>query len=387
MATANSSRFITLLQREFREYKNSLLWAPIATAVVLGLLMLGSVVFVSKFSFLGDWVLERMIEEGGSGLEISLSISEDGEERSRIIEVGDVSGLDSLPLDPSADADRSTLRVEPPAAPAAPDWEVIVEDGPAEEAWNFSREWNFNPESSDDGNGGDIEVDVDGRELNFMFSIVHGILLLMLILTSTNYLLSSLYDDRKDRSILFFRSMPVSERDIVLSKLVTAMLVAPVIYLAVSLVLQLSYVVLMMALVWRMGEDPFIVVVQNIDFAALMLDPISGWVLTALLIAPAYAWLLLASALAKRSPFLMAVIPLIALLVAEGMFLGSNYVEDAVERHVPHLSDGSAVGFYLFGPDWTWTHLDLMSLVSGLAFAAVALAAAVWLRKHRWELN
>ena len=40
---------------------------------------------------------------------------------------------------------------------------------------------------------------------------------------------------------------------------------------------------------------------------------------------------------------------------------------------------------YLFGPDWT--ALDLASVAGGLAFAAVALAGAVWLRKYRWELN
>ena len=141
----------------------------------------------------------------------------------------------------------------------------------------------------------------------------------------------------------------------------------------------------MMILVWRMSEDPGVVVLQNIDFAALMLDPISGWVLTALLIAPTYAWLLLASALAKRSPFLMAVTPFIALLVAEGVFLGSEHIANAAQRHTPHVADDSSVGFYLFGPNWT--NLDLMSLASGLVFAALALSAAVWLRQNRWELK
>jgi ABC-2 type transport system permease protein len=83
---------------------------------------------------------------------------------------------------------------------------------------------------------------MSGRELNVMLSVLHGILLLVLLFTTFNYLLGSLYDDRKDRSILFWRSMPVSEREIVLSKFVMAMVVAPLIYIAVSLLLQLAYV-------------------------------------------------------------------------------------------------------------------------------------------------
>jgi hypothetical protein len=141
----------------------------------------------------------------------------------------------------------------------------------------------------------------------------------------------------------------------------------------------------MILLVWRMDQDPFEVVVGNIDFIALMLDPISGWVMTALLIAPVYAWLLCASALARRSPFLMAITPVIGLVIAEGIFFGTEIVGNAVSRHFPHVSDSSAVGFYLFGPDWM--ALDLLSVAAGLVFTGIALAAAVWLRAHRWELN
>ena len=171
----------------------------------------------------------------------------------------------------------------------------------------------------------------------------------------------------------------------VASKFVVAAVLAPLIYIAISYVLQLSYVLLMMLLVWRLDRDPFEVVLGNIDVVSLMLDPISGWLMTALLLAPAYAWLLLASAFARRSPLIIALALPIALHVAERLFIGTRFVGNTITRHVPHAGDDSTVGFYLFGPDWT--ALDLASVAGGLAFAAVALAGAVWLRKYRWELN
>lgn len=387
MAQAQTSRFLTLLQREFREYRNSMFWAPVIAALLLGVLMIASVVLVNRVSFIGDAVLEALLREGGSGVNISISVNEDNGGADTVVRVFD----DGIAVDALERADSSIhpgdFTPPPPAPPG--EYEVTIEDTPEGEEWNFSREWTFNPADPVDDVDGEIEgegnLELDGRELNAILSAVHWILLLILLGTSANYLLGTLYDDRKDRSILFWRSMPVNETQIVLSKFVMAILLTPLIYVAISLLLQLAYVLLMMVLVWRMDQDPFSVVVANIDFVALMLDPISGWLLTALLIAPTYAWLLFASALAKRSPFMTAAVPMVGLVIIEGLLFRSEHIGDAITRHFPHVSDMSAVGFYLFGPDWT--DLNLMSVGAGLAFAAAALAGAIWLRQHRWELN
>lgn len=346
MASAQGSRVFTLLQREFREYKNSLFWAPIATAIVLGLLMLGSVVLANRISVISDVLLESVMKDQ-RGVNISISMGDDDE---------------------------------------LPTYEVTVEDNAPAEQWNFSREWRFDPDADGDDDAADDESadDMSGRELNPMLNVVNGILMLVLLLTTFNYLLSSLYDDRKDRSILFWRSLPVSEWEIVLSKFVMALVVAPLLFIAISMVLQFAYVLLMMLLVWRMGEDAFETVIANIDFFALVGDPIGGWVLTALWIAPLYAYLLLASSAAKRSPFMTAIVPLLALMVAEGVFFGSENVRNALQNHFPHVADDSAVGFYLFGP--VWDGIDLVSMGAGLVFTTLALTGAVYLRRYRWEL-
>ena len=73
------------------------------------------------------------------------------------------------------------------------------------------------------------------------------------------------------------------------------------------------------------------------------------------------------------------------LLVAEGALFGTERIADAAQRHVPHVTESSAVGFYLFGPQWSAASLG--SIVGGLIFAALALTATVWLRRHRWEID
>ncbi|MFK7831390.1 MAG: hypothetical protein AB8B57_16570 [Congregibacter sp.] len=390
MTPVETSQFLTLVQREFREYKASMLWTPLISALILGVLMLLSVIFVNRIGLVGETVLDALMKEGnGGGLNISISVNEDAGERGTVVQIREESEL----TEPDFGNDMNT-QIGLPAPPPAPDVEVIVEETSVDEEWNFSREWTFNPPDTSNSSGGDssdeadarIDDDqLDGKELNAILSVVHGILLIILLGTTANYLLSALHEDRKDRSILFWRSMPVGEWQIVLSKFVVAIILTPIIYIAISLVLQLAYVLLTMFLVLRMGEDPFVVVVGNIDFMDVMLDPISGWIMTALLIAPTYAWLLCASALAKRSPFLIAVTPFLALFVIEAAFFNTEFVGNAVTRHFPHVSDTSAVGFYLFGPDWT--DLNLMSVAGGLAFTMLALAAAVWLRNHRWELS
>ena len=382
MASAQTFRFPSLLQRELREYRTSLVWTPLVTALLLALLMLSSVLLVNRVSVIGDTILDALMADGGSSVEVSISVGENGDDEATVIEVTSVDPA----RDPSSPADPAITQ----GAGEPPTYEVIPEGD--DERWNFSREWTFDPEPAGDEEEGregqdaeDKPDELEGRELNVMLSIIHSILLLTLFITSSNYLLSSLFEDRKDRSILFWRSMPVTEWENIGAKLIVALIVAPIIYIFISILLQFVYVVLMTLLVKRMGRDPSEVVLSNIDFLAVILDPISGWVMTALWIAPVYAWFLLASSLARRSPVGLALLLPVGLFVVEGVFIGTEYIGDAITAHFPHLSDDSAVGFYLFGPDWM--AVDFAGIGAGWVFAILALLCAVWLRTHRWEIN
>jgi ABC-2 type transport system permease protein len=345
MAEAPSKKLFTLVQRELQEYKNSLCWTPVVIACLLTLVMLGSVLLANRISVMGDAVLQVILQEqSASGMNITIHIDSDDD-------TGD------------------TL-----------EYTVEEEMGDTDD-WDFDREWTFSPRGSPDLAD---ELDEKLESLNPLLNVVHILLLLVLIFVTANYLLGALYTDRKDRSILFWRSMPVSEWEEVLSKFAVALLVAPTIYIAVSVLTQFVVVLLSMLLVWRMDMDPYQLVLGNIDFGRLLFDQVGGWILTALLIAPACAWLLLASAAARRSPFMLAVGPVIGLVVVEKIFLGSGYIAGAVSRHIPGVVENAAVGFYVNGPDWS--AVSGISIVSGLIFCAALLWFTVLLRKYRWEI-
>lgn len=369
MSDKPSTRWFTLVQRELQEYRVSLLWTPLVIALLLTGGMLVSVLTADRIAAVGQAFMEVVIQDDEvAGMNISIHIEDD-----------------------SPGEGQASYRIE--------------EDVDPDQAgdWNFSREWNFKPPVKPRNNGGASpgasagdapgtgagSSDSDGYAYNPLLSVVNVLMTLVLVVVTVNYLLGSLFDDRRDRSILFWKSLPVSEWEVVLSKLVVALVVAPVVFLAASLLAQVVCALLAMLLVWRMDRDPFELVLSNIHFGRLLVEQVGGWLLTALWVAPIYAWLLAASALARRSPFMVGLVPVVALVLLEEILFGTEYLGTAIANHFPHQagggdSPGQALGFFLVETDWAFG--QLLSLVGGLACAAVLMAAAVWLRRHRWEI-
>ena len=347
MAISKSNRLYTLLQREMREYKNSLFWTPIVSAAGLAIVMLLSVILANRISIMGDTMMQVIMDEGRtSGMNISINFDDDV----------------------SQEIHTYTIEEEP---------------GDAEsEDWNFSKEWVFSPKSKEVSQ--DTPQDEFGS-LNPTLNMLHNFLILILIIVSYNYLLGALFQDRKDRSILFWKSMPVSEWEEVLSKLAVAMLVAPLVFIAVSIVLQLVAILLGMLMLWRMDMDPFELILGHVEFAPLFLNQLGGWLLSMLWLAPMYSWILLASSMAKRSPFMLAVAPVIGLVLLEEIFLGTDYVTNALIYHTPHVVDGAdSMPFYFNGPNWA--AVNYPRLAAGLVFSGIALWGAVYMRRYRFDV-
>jgi ABC-2 type transport system permease protein len=153
------------------------------------------------------------------------------------------------------------------------------------------------------------------------------------------YLLDSLLAERKDRSILFWKSLPVSDAEVVLSKLLTAAVVLPLFVLVVSSVLQVLF-----ALVWsvrfsdsELGEmlmawDAEIWIKLQVAFVLVIVTAVL-WYL------PLIAYLLLVSAWARRNAFLWAVLPPLAILAIENMILGSNHFGEFLGRRLIGVFD------------------------------------------------
>lgn len=357
-------KFVTLVQREMQEFRTSLLWTPIFTAAGLSVLMLISVLLAGRFAMLGDGIIHIFDGSGDPGvINLELSVGEDPE-----------SGEQDLMLEKLEDSD-----VGQPLQP------LTITENPGdipEEEWNFSQEWTFSAP------GREVMVDDNGayESVNPLFNGLHSVFLLILFFVSINFLASCLFDDRKDRSILFWKSMPVSEGQEVLAKLFTITLVAPAIYLAVSLVTQLVFMGLGSLMVWRMDGTPSELLGQ-IQLGSLMFNQLGGIIVWMLFSLPLYAWIMLNSAAAKRSPMLLTIFIPLGLVFAERILFGTQILLGTIANHMPRMVDGddaSSLGFYSIGP--VWSQLDYLGMLLGIVVAAAFLAGAVWLRRHRFEI-
>ena len=143
------------------------------------------------------------------------------------------------------------------------------------------------------------------------------------------YALDSLYAERKDRSILFWRSIPSTDFETVLSKLLTAMLVIPLVSFVMIVVTHLA--VLLFTSVWigvRGGSG-----LQLIWASAPFFD---NWTATLIFLlalplwlSPFIGWFLFVSAYTKRSPFLTAFLPLAVIPLLEKMLFDSAVFAEA----------------------------------------------------------
>lgn len=134
-----------------------------------------------------------------------------------------------------------------------------------------------------------------------------GIFNTVLFVVLVFYLLGSLVDDRKDRSILFWKSMPVSDTATVLSKLATAAIMAPGIVIVAILACHLSLMFIAGILLGLGGGSIWQLVIEPAPVFSMFIGNIMAYAVHAFWMLPLYGWLLFASAVAKRKPFLVAI--------------------------------------------------------------------------------
>lgn len=140
--------------------------------------------------------------------------------------------------------------------------------------------------------------------------LLTGIILAQVVLALVIffYALGSLHDDRRDRSILFWKSLPLSDSNIVLSKAAWALLLAPMIAVAIGLAVGVVLWLIAIASAFCLGAPhPWAMATQSHPFELLLLllMTIPMGILWSL---PTIGWLMLCSAWANSKPFLWAVL-------------------------------------------------------------------------------
>ena len=187
-------------------------------------------------------------------------------------------------------------------------------------------------------------------------------------LVSGFYLLDCLYAERKDRSILFWKSLPVSDLQTVVSKFVVAMLIVPLgVFVLASVLYPVLYAIA------AAGVANFNIMSGGWNTAEWLraeASMLGGLLATQLWYAPLAAWNMAASVLSRRSPALMAVLPIVVVAICEGvMFSSRHFLMFVVERLRP-------VGDPMEG-------LQRPSMWIGLAVTAGMLYIVIRLRRYR----
>jgi ABC-2 type transport system permease protein len=157
------------------------------------------------------------------------------------------------------------------------------------------------------------------------YNYVAGLTLMTAFIVGVFYCLDALYNERRDRSILFWKSLPVSDRVTVLTKASIPLVVLPVLAWAIVLTAHLV-IIIVLSMVLAGSPAGFALLSSNLKFVQLNVAFLYAVIAIALWHAPLYCWLLLVSAWARRAAFLWAFLPPVAIAVFEHTAFGTDTV-------------------------------------------------------------
>jgi ABC-2 type transport system permease protein len=226
----------------------------------------------------------------------------------------------------------------------------------------------------------------------------HAAMLLMLVgfLVGIFYCLDALHSERRDRSVLLWKSMPVSDFTTVLAKASIPLVVLPVLVFAITVTLQLIMRVLAIAVLLISGAGAA-TQWSRLPLFDMELVLLYGLIVLVLWHAPVYMWMLLVSGWARRAAFLWAVLPPLALAGVETIAFHTSYFGRLLQDRLFGFAAGAFdlkdkngipldphfIPLAQLAPE---RFLRSPSLWLGLVFATMCIAAAVRLRRHQGPL-
>jgi ABC-2 type transport system permease protein len=202
-------------------------------------------------------------------------------------------------------------------------------------------------------------------------------------LVAVIYCLDALYGERRDRSILFWKSLPVSDTTAILSKMTVPVLIVPIVAVAVTVATHLAMLVFSSVIISGSGAGAatlWSTVPLFHMWATLVVHLVAGH---GLWYAPIWGWLLLVSAWARRAPFLWAVLPPFTIGVVEKVAFNTSYFATILRGLIGGPVTGRSAGMSMDAmTPYTLGHLlGSPGLWVGFATATVFLAGAIRLRR------
>jgi ABC-2 type transport system permease protein len=221
------------------------------------------------------------------------------------------------------------------------------------------------------------------------YFIAAGLMMLTTLVVGVFYCLDALHGERRDRSILFWKSLPVSDLTTVLSKAITPIVILPLVSFAVTVATQWIMLLVSSAVLLGSGLSVATLWAHASLFQTWVMLLYHLLTVHGLWYAPIYGWLLLASAWARRAPVLWAGLPLLAIGVVEKIAFNTSHFGAMLASRM--LGGGGG------GDDFMTSSLSMDPLMHftpgqflsspglwiGLGIAAAFLAAAVRLRRYQ----
>ncbi len=227
------------------------------------------------------------------------------------------------------------------------------------------------------------------------------VFIIALAILTVFYCLDSLYAERKDKSILFWRSLPVTDAETVISKLITAIIVIPVVTVIGIIVTHLINLIVVSLWVSMKGGDGGMLIWGSVALVDNWVAAFIVVIASGIWMSPFIGWFLLVSAYTKRSPLLMAFMPLILIGLLEGIIFRTHvFAENVLARGdgLPLFRVGNIERFF---DEKRWrvaedatsllVHLDVVQFLTspamwaGILVCALLSTGAIYVRRFRDE--
>jgi ABC-2 type transport system permease protein len=216
-----------------------------------------------------------------------------------------------------------------------------------------------------------------------MFTIL---LYLLMAVVAFFYLCDCLYAERKDRSILFWKSLPVSDAATVFSKLIVALIAIPAVVYLLSLVTNVVAFMIFKVLFHNAPPPP-----ATSEWTFFGWLQVNGYLIIdifvlALWFAPIAAYQLFISAVVPRAPFVFTLLPPLALIFGEALFFGTWHIGQFIGHRLGAVQFGPRAGRGVQDVIDTLNALPLLGkpeLWIGALLAAALVYLAIRVRRHR----
>lgn len=202
------------------------------------------------------------------------------------------------------------------------------------------------------------------------------------------YLLGALFNDRKDRSILFWKSLPISETGNVLTKLLFAVVAIPFIAIVCSIPLQIILGISAASIYSVSDAFTFFGVLGELELVQVLFIHIVLMLVIGIKSLPLFSWLLFSSAASKRTPLLMAVIVPVLIIAVESLLFGTSYLSGFIESlfFTNRFESSWMQSENLFRAALSILGFTFPQLIKIVIVSSLFIAGAIWCRNNRFEI-